>query len=213
MRVLNNIKIGNRLNLILGSVIVLCIMAMGFYIVSVQKQQTIESNFHQMNQETANAMFIIDGPALENQYRLSTTFQLAVGMMNKDVNKSIDSKEIDELEVKNRDTNEKIKVSLPQLLFDGRPALRDTLFSKIVFGMTFGYTQIFQLTEEGFVRITSYNVCYTKLLRVIIVVIIGFFVIKTCSNSGSSRISNWEKSPLDTFIRDMSSDSNYVVIV
>ncbi len=155
MRVLNNIKIGNRLNLILGSVIVLCIMAMGFYIVSVQKQQTIESNFHQMNQETANAMFIIDGPALENQYRLSTTFQLAVGMMNKDVNKSIDSKEIDELEVKNRDTNEKIKVSLPQLLFDGRPALRDTLFSKIVFGMTFGYTQIFQLTEEGFVCITS----------------------------------------------------------
>lgn len=50
-------------------------------------------------------------------------------------------------------------------------------------------------------------------VKVLIAVVIGFFVIKTCSNTGSSSSNAWQKSPLDNFIRDYANDSNFVVIL
>ncbi|MGQ1788360.1 MULTISPECIES: hypothetical protein [unclassified Saccharicrinis] len=58
--------------------------------------------------------------------------------------------------------------------------------------------------------------------KVIIIVIIGFFVLKTCNNRKSSRqyssqvtqtAQNWEKSPVDELIRDLSSEKNFSIIL
>ena len=59
--------------------------------------------------------------------------------------------------------------------------------------------------------------------KIIIVVIIGFFVLKTCSNRNSSRqysqspttqtARNWQKSPVDEIIRDHSSENNFSIIL
>jgi len=58
--------------------------------------------------------------------------------------------------------------------------------------------------------------------KIIIVVVIGFFVIKTCSNRRSNNYefsnveqinNNWEKSPVDNLIRDLSNEQNFSIIL
>ncbi len=58
-------------------------------------------------------------------------------------------------------------------------------------------------------------------VQIIIIVVIGFFVIKTCSNVRSNRYNNeahqissaWEKSPVDKLVRSLSDENNFSVIL
>ncbi|TLX76116.1 hypothetical protein E9993_07850 [Labilibacter sediminis] len=58
--------------------------------------------------------------------------------------------------------------------------------------------------------------------KIIIAVIIGFFVLKTCNNRKSSRqsyspaqvtASTWEKSPVDKLVRSLSAENNFSIIL
>ncbi len=58
--------------------------------------------------------------------------------------------------------------------------------------------------------------------KVIIAVILGFFILKTCSNRRASRqysspvvqtAQNWQKSPVDEIIRDLSAENNFSIIL
>ncbi len=58
--------------------------------------------------------------------------------------------------------------------------------------------------------------------KIIIVIVIGFFVIKTCSNSKSSRqysstttqaAQNWQKNPVDDLIKKLSPEKNFSIIL
>ncbi|MBL3658463.1 hypothetical protein [Fulvivirga sediminis] len=55
-------------------------------------------------------------------------------------------------------------------------------------------------------------------VKLIIVVIIGFVVIKACSSSGndyrdSGQMENWEKSPVDELIKSLSDEQNFSIIL
>lgn len=59
-----------------------------------------------------------------------------------------------------------------------------------------------------------------SLAKIIIAVVIGFFMLKTCSTCRSSRsyysdssLSSWEKSPVDNLIRSLSDEQNYSIIL
>ena len=57
--------------------------------------------------------------------------------------------------------------------------------------------------------------------KIIIIFIIGFFVVKTCSNRSGRRpdrgntttINNWEKSPIDNLIKRLNNEQNYSIIL
>ncbi len=58
-------------------------------------------------------------------------------------------------------------------------------------------------------------------VQIIIIVVIGFFVIKTCSNMSSGGYNNeaqqvssaWEKSPVDKLVRSLSDENNFSIIL
>ncbi len=59
-----------------------------------------------------------------------------------------------------------------------------------------------------------------KLAKIIIAVVIGFFMLKTCSTCKSNRnyysdsgISSWEKSPVDNLVRSLSNEQNFSIIL
>ncbi|MCW3805005.1 hypothetical protein [Plebeiibacterium marinum] len=60
-----------------------------------------------------------------------------------------------------------------------------------------------------------------KLAKIIIAVIIGFFILKTCSNRKSNRdysqqpvvSGSWEKSPVDKLIRSLANEPNFSIIL
>ncbi len=59
-----------------------------------------------------------------------------------------------------------------------------------------------------------------KVAKIVIAVIIGFFMLKTCSTCRSNRnystnstISSWEKSPVDKLVRSLSNENNFSIIL
>ncbi len=59
--------------------------------------------------------------------------------------------------------------------------------------------------------------------KIVIAVVIGFFILKTCSNRNSNRnqyqdqsrstVSSWEKSPVDNLVKSLSNEQNFSIIL
>ena len=62
MKLINNISIGKRLNIVLGSFITVSILALGSYIIHIQQQQILKNNDEFMKQQAADISELISRP-------------------------------------------------------------------------------------------------------------------------------------------------------
>lgn len=155
MSFLNNIKIGTRLFIVLGSIVVICVLALGTYILILQKQQIISSTDNFMSQQADDLSHLVTTQALEKQYDRSSVFRIAVGQMNSNVKVAVDSSITNEINAYNRETKEEYTINLPKMLLDGRPALNDTFFVGGIEFLTWNYAEVYQRIPQGFLCVST----------------------------------------------------------
>ena len=175
MNFLNNINIGKRLNIVLGSFIVIGIIVLGLFIVNMQEKQIKLNSDEFLGQQASDLGNLVRTIAVNKLYEHSAVFRMAVDLYTVDTKIAINNNRKHKIIATNLVDNKAMEVTLPEMSFNGKSLMNDSIMTDKVLFLTYGHTQFFQRFSDGFVcistdikdkhRITSYNVCYTKLLR------------------------------------------------
>jgi len=155
MKLINNISIGKRLNIVLGSFITVSILALGSYIIHIQQQQILKNNDEFMKQQAADISELISRQAIDRQYSLSSAFRIAVGQLNSFYKIGIDNNKLINVKYIDNNTNKPAEISVPTLYFNNYPVYLDSNFVNQIEFLTYSVTRIFQRTPNGFVCITT----------------------------------------------------------
>lgn len=152
---LKNLAIARRLNFILGGIIIVCIFALGAYVVNMQKKQLYDNTDSLMSQQAQDISELISRQAIDKKYSLSTTFRNALSKLNYFTTIEVDQNQTEFVQVVDPQSGQERIVSLTKLLINDRPLLNDTIFADEVLQATYGYTMLFQRTDNGFICVSS----------------------------------------------------------
>lgn len=155
MGVINNIKIRQRLILILGPIVIVCFLALALYIERLQVKQINESTDSFMLQQVSDLSYIVNSQALEKNYDLSAVFRVAIEFLKMKNEITLDERSVDEISVRNIENGLQTTVQLPRMKFNNRPVLNDTIFTNEIEFFTYGYSKILQKTSKGYVCIST----------------------------------------------------------
>ncbi len=151
---LKNIKIGKRLNLVLGSIVVLIISSLGAFAVYTEYTTLMESMDYLGAEENRNLKKMI-----ELQIETKQDFvKSGIGIANKlFYQKQIDLNENKKSQILavNQITHEKIDVSIPEFSWDGQLLYHHYDFVEEVGDILNGTATVFQKIPQGFLRIST----------------------------------------------------------
>jgi methyl-accepting chemotaxis protein len=151
---INNMKINMRLNIIIGAIITVALVALGWYNYSAQKNKLISSTDERMSErlidmaeiikveiQNANEKLTIAGNLVHNQF------------VDSDLN--IDFKNTYTDTVINQETRKKDIIELNEWSLEGKNIARDYSFVDRIQQQTSATATIFQKTDVGYVRIST----------------------------------------------------------
>ncbi len=151
---LKNIKIGRRLNLVLGSIVVLIITSIGTFAVYTEYKTLMDSMDYLGVEETENLKKMI-----ELQIETKQDFvKSGIGIANKlfyEKKADINTKSKSQILAVNQITHEKIDVTIPEFRWDGQLLYHHYGFVEEVGELLNGTATIFQKIPQGFLRIST----------------------------------------------------------
>ncbi len=151
---LKNIKIGRRLNLVLGSIVVLIISTLGSFAVYTEYKTLMESMDYLGIEETQNLKKMI-----ELQIETKQDFvKSGIGIANKlFYQNDIDINQNDKSQILavNQITHEKIEVSIPEFRWGDQLLYHHYGFVEEVGDILNGTATVFQKIPQGFLRIST----------------------------------------------------------
>lgn len=84
MKLLNNMKIGLRLNIILSLIMILIISSIGIYTINLQRKKIIADTDLRMNEQVADLSKLIELDLKRNQENVKKSLAFALSMLNRD---------------------------------------------------------------------------------------------------------------------------------
>ncbi len=152
--VLNNIRIGKRLNLILGSLVVLIIIVLGGVgVISIYK-----SHIHSMD-SSSNAEVDHLKRFIEIQLNLKKDIvQMGIGVADSFFHQGeiiLDQNTEEHIEAINQSTKEKTEVTIPAIKYNGENLLYNNGFVDEIGSLLKGTATIFQKIPQGFLPIST----------------------------------------------------------
>ncbi len=155
LKFLNNIKISVRLNLVLGSVIVVIFLLLGTYIINLERnksEQEANERLYEQVEDLSNAL--ITEVSL-NQERVNLGMEYTKECFKNIGNIIEDTKESKVFDALNAMTNEKIRVKVPTWFHGEFNLDHSTDFVDQIGEKTGGVATILQKIPEGFLRIST----------------------------------------------------------
>ncbi len=155
MKALNNIKIGTRLNLILGTVVAVSIIILGSFVYNMQKRQFLNSTDAFIKQQTEDIAEVMRVLTIEKLYANSAAFRTGVDFFTSGVNYEINNRVKYTYTITNQENGEQKQVQLPELTKNEVVINNDTALVDRICFLSYGHTMFYQRFEGGFVSVLS----------------------------------------------------------
>ncbi|WP_282039198.1 methyl-accepting chemotaxis protein [Saccharicrinis aurantiacus] len=155
MKFITNISIGKRLNIVLGSTVLICFLLLGAFIQTKQKEQLYQNTDSFMNQQADDLRELLVRQTIANQYALSSTFKSALSKLNYLSLLTIDESIVNSIDAIDYESQEKFACSIPMVSINHKPLLGDTIFAYQVKEATYGYTRFYQKADNGYVCVST----------------------------------------------------------
>ena len=151
----NDIKIGVRLNIVLGTAIILIIGMFGIYIIHTQKQKIIEDANSRMNEQVDDLAILIHQEIRDNQEKVNIGIQMMDSYLKTIGNLRIDYGKKISFPAKNQITGESTSVMVNKWYWGGKLVQYDNDMVNAIQKRIGGTATIFQRIPEGFLRIST----------------------------------------------------------
>jgi methyl-accepting chemotaxis protein len=155
MNWINNLKIGLRLNIILGLLMVAIISSLGVYIYFIQKRNWVKTIDQQMNEQVKDIVGFIDSRVKGDMAEISATANLAKELSMRDEFFSIDKSTTEQVKITNQIDKTSKEISLPQLYFKGKKLYKNFEIVDVLSKQTSTLATIFQRIDDGYLRIST----------------------------------------------------------
>ena len=151
---LKNIRIGKRLNIMLGSIVVLIISVVGM-VALYSEYDSMEASMEFLSfEETNNLKHLIERDVENKQSFVASGIKVA-HMLFYQKHIQINNSKTNRIKVVNQFTQKEIDVKLPEMLRGGSVMFKDTSFVDGISELLGGTATVFQKVSEGFVRVST----------------------------------------------------------
>ncbi len=154
MKRIKDLKIGFRLNLMLSSVFVVIVVAVGIYIISNQKKRIIADTDIRMFEQVNELTEVVKNQIKANQKELKSVSSLAYDLFEKEVKLSF-SDEHQKINIQNQTNNQVLNIDFKSLSANNEPLYNNFDFVDKVYSQTKANSTIFQKIPQGYLRIST----------------------------------------------------------
>lgn len=155
MKKINDIKIGVRLNLLLGISIVIILTLLGVYLYNNQRAKIIEDTDTRMTEQVTDLVSLVQVQMKERQTQIEISIVTALEIFNNEGKLSINDDNKISVEAKNQITQEVKNILIPSILIENNPLYNSTEIVDKITEMTHAKATIFQKIDGGFLRIST----------------------------------------------------------
>ncbi|HEY4786811.1 MAG TPA: Cache 3/Cache 2 fusion domain-containing protein, partial [Bacteroidales bacterium] len=155
MKKLTDIKIGWRLNLVLGAVVTAIFLVLGTIITEFQKKQIFTDTDLRMGEQAHDLAVYVKSVISERQEQVKSNMNVASAIFIKQGIVSVNNKVLVIIKAKNQLTSEVTDISIPAMLLSGKPLYQDYNFVDEIKSRTGSTSTIFQRIPQGFLRIST----------------------------------------------------------
>ncbi len=151
---LNNIKIGRRLNLVLGTAVVIIILSVGAVAIN-SEYNSLDKNMELMSfEETKNLKNLIENEIRNKQEFVNSGLKVAHKAFYQHIIELNQSRNFD-IQAVNQITREKVRVVIPEMLHGKNSIYHDYEFVDEIGELLNGTATVFQKIPQGFLRIST----------------------------------------------------------
>jgi methyl-accepting chemotaxis protein len=154
MKFLNNIKIGLRLNLVLGFAMVVIIAGLAAFILNEQKQKIISDTDTRMSEQATDLANYISQMVKANQEKLNLTLVVAQQYFH-DLGEIKTGNEQISYDAQDQETKAVEKVNVESWYIDGILVQNNTSIVDNIVNKTGGVVTFFQRIPQGYIRIST----------------------------------------------------------
>lgn len=155
MKKLNNIKIGKRLNILLGVSISIIFAALGIYLYSHQKAAIVDDSDYMIHQQVTDLENLVRMQIKERQNQMAVAIELADRLLSMEGNLQIIENEKINLLAQNQVSLEKSNIDIPSFYIGSRLIYNSVDLVDRITQLTNAKATIFQKFEHGFLRIST----------------------------------------------------------
>jgi len=155
MKSINDMKIGTRLNLLLSLTFLVIMVAIGLYMINMQRNKIVSDTDIRMFEQVNDLVRVIDIQVQKNQKRADRAIKSAQYsiLKNSDIRISDDQKT--NIEIVNQETQTRSTRSVPVWYLNGEKLKQNTELVDKLKNMTGADISIFQKIDGGYCRITT----------------------------------------------------------
>jgi len=155
MRSINDIKIGLRLNLLLGGSIIVILAALGAYIYNTQHAKLLADADENMTSESADLAMLVKTQVKERQAQIEVSMAAAMEIFKKNGNLNLQNERQVQVNAIDQTTQESRTIGIPSLLQNGQAILNSTALVDEITKLTKAKATIFQKIPGGYLRIAT----------------------------------------------------------
>ncbi len=155
MKTINDMKIGTRLNLILGAVMIVIMFSLGGYVTISQKKTLMETTSQQMTNQTNDLRLLIEQQVAANQQLVNTGIEYAKEYFNNLGTITMDSLPPVTFAATNQETKSQQSMKLQSWSLAGAQIQNGTTIVDAIQDKIGGTATIFQKIPQGYLRIAT----------------------------------------------------------
>jgi methyl-accepting chemotaxis protein len=152
---INNLKIGTRLNLVMGGIVLLVFLGMGFYVSNLIRTQIIEMTDERMIEHVTDITEILDAEVSSNKEKVNLAMNLAGTYFESRGSLTEVSGDYIEYNAVDQFTGNRLNVRVNKWLIDGATVQNNFDIVDAIQGMNVETATIFQKIPQGYLRIST----------------------------------------------------------
>ena len=155
MKKMNDLKIGTRLNMLLGISVIIILATLGFYLYLNQRSKVFEDADLRMTEQVQDLTNLVRLQVKERQNQMVISIETAQGVLNNAGEITIKDDQKISLEVRNQVTLEAKNIQIPSVFIGKKHLYNSTDIVDNITKVTRAKATLFQKIEGGFLRIST----------------------------------------------------------
>jgi methyl-accepting chemotaxis protein len=155
MRKINDLKIGIRLNILLGVSIIIILALLGLYLYTIQRAKIINDTDSQMNDQVQDLANLLQIQIKERQNKITLALETAFEIFNNEGEINIKDDAKITLDAKNQVSLEAKNIQIPSLIVGKKLLYNSTEIVDKISAITNAKATIFQKIDGGYLRIST----------------------------------------------------------
>ena len=155
MRKINDLKIGIRLNILLGASIIIILSILGIYLYSNQRSKIIDDTDLRITEQVKDLSHMVQLQVKERQNQIAISIETALETIKNEGALTIDDKNKVSVEAKNQISLEVKNIQIPSLFLNKKPLFNSSDIVDKISTISHAKATIFQKIDGGYLRIAT----------------------------------------------------------